>query len=84
MGEGIDNLGRTIERSTADLKQSISSDLVRLAEEEIRTRKKIEKSLNTKVFDWYGLAEPVVTMSQCEHGNYHQYKHGRSGKDVDK
>ncbi len=36
-------------------------------------RKKIEKAMNTKVFDWYGLAEPAVTMGQCEQGSYHLF-----------
>jgi len=36
-------------------------------------RIKIESALNTKVFDWYGLAEPTVTMGQCKQGNYHVF-----------
>lgn len=39
----------------------------------LTARKKIEKALNTKVFDWYGLAEPTVTMGQCEKGSYHLF-----------
>lgn len=36
-------------------------------------RVKIEKALNTKVYDWYGLAEPAVTIGQCEQGSYHVF-----------
>lgn len=36
-------------------------------------RRKIEEAFNTKVYDWYGLAEPAITMGQCEQGNYHLF-----------
>ncbi len=36
-------------------------------------RRKIESALNTRVYDWYGLAEPAVTMGQCELGKYHVF-----------
>jgi len=39
----------------------------------LSARTKIESALNTKVYDWYGLAEPTVTMGQCEKGNYHLF-----------
>lgn len=34
-------------------------------------RKEIEQSLQTKVFDYYGHAERVVTAAECEHGRMH-------------
>jgi len=36
-------------------------------------RGKMERSFGAKVFDWYGLAEPTVTMGQCELGGYHLF-----------
>ena len=34
-------------------------------------RIKIEKALSTKIYDWYGLAEPTAVMGQCPAGSYH-------------
>jgi phenylacetate-CoA ligase len=36
-------------------------------------RSKIESALNTGIYDWYGLAEPTVTMGQCQNGSYHVF-----------
>lgn len=34
-------------------------------------RTKIAKALSTKIYDWYGLAEPTVIMGQCPQESYH-------------
>jgi phenylacetate-CoA ligase len=36
-------------------------------------RLKIEKAFETRVYDWYGLAEPTVTIGQCDKGQYHVF-----------
>ena len=36
-------------------------------------RAKIEKALNTNIYDWYGLAEPAVIMGQCPEKFYHVF-----------
>lgn len=43
LGEGIENLGRLIQASVADLRESIASDLAGVVEEQIAVRKTIEK-----------------------------------------
>lgn len=35
-------------------------------------RVRIEKSFGCRVFDWYGQAERVAAIGQCEHGTYHE------------
>ena len=34
-------------------------------------REKIEKSLNSKIFDRYSTAERTILLHECKHGNYH-------------
>jgi len=37
-----------------------------------KIRDKIKQAFGASVHDWYGLAEPAITMAQCEHNNgYH-------------
>jgi len=35
-------------------------------------RETIEAAFDSKIFDWYGQSEYVVSAGQCEHGTYHQ------------
>lgn len=35
-------------------------------------REMIERSFGCKVFDWYGQAERVTALAQCEYGTYHE------------
>jgi hypothetical protein len=45
LGEAINNLGATIEYSVSNLQQSVSTDLAKLVEEEIKTRETLDKRM---------------------------------------
>ena len=45
LGEAIDNLGATIEYSISKLQESVSSDVAKLVEQEIRTRDALDKRM---------------------------------------
>ena len=45
LSEAIDGLGSTIEYSISSLQQSVSSDVARLVEEEIKTREALDSRL---------------------------------------
>lgn len=45
LGEVVNNLGATIEYSVSNLQQSVSSDVARLVQEEIKTREALDKRM---------------------------------------
>jgi len=45
LGEAVNNLGATLENSIYDLQQSVSSDLAKVIEEEIKTRETLDKRM---------------------------------------
>jgi hypothetical protein len=45
LGEAVNNLGRTVENSVASLQQSVSSDIARVVQENIKTRDALEQQL---------------------------------------
>lgn len=45
LGEAVNNLGSTIEHSISNLQQSVSSDMAKMVEEEIRTRESLDKRM---------------------------------------
>jgi hypothetical protein len=45
LGEAVNNLGATIEYSVSNLQQSISSDVAKIIEEEIKTRETLDKRM---------------------------------------
>lgn len=45
LGEAVNDLGATIEYSISNLQQSVSSDLARVVDEQIKTRESLDKRM---------------------------------------
>lgn len=56
-----------------NLQEKIKIDAIFTSSEKLETEKRefIEKVFNCKIYDWYGQAERVAAISQCEGGAYH-------------
>lgn len=70
LGEAVNNLGATIEYSISDLQQSVSSDVAKLVEQEIKTRESLDKRMleqNRMLDNIQHQREPRVTDSPSKY-----------------
>lgn len=69
LGEAINNLGSVIDHSIYDLQQSVSSDMARLVEEQIRTREYLDQRMleqNRMLDNMQHHRKPAITDSPQE------------------